>query len=130
MPSAPSLVGPLIAYTAARLAIVGVIAGLLVVAGVPLLLALLIGLIAALPLSMVLLRGLRGRLDTSLAVVRERRAAQREVLRSRLRGDDADPAGELRADPAADFRGGPGDPSGDAAERKADAHEDRPAQQQ
>jgi hypothetical protein len=109
MTSAPGLVGPLLAYLGARLAIVAVVAGLLVVAGVPLLLALLIGLIVALPLSMVLLRGLRGRLDVSVAAVRERRAAEREVLRARLRGDDL---------------------SDDAAERQADANEDRPAQQQ
>jgi hypothetical protein len=117
MTSAPGLVGPLLAYTAARLAIVAVVAGLLLVAGVPLLLALLIGLIAALPLSMVLLRGLRGRLDASMAVVRERRAAEREVLRARLRGDDL--SDDL-----------PSHLSDDAAERQADANEDRPAQQQ
>jgi hypothetical protein len=108
MPPTPSLVGPLVAYTAARLGIVAVVAGLLLVAGVPLLLALLIGVIAALPLSTVLLRGLRGRLDASMAVVRERRAAEREVLRARLRGDD---------------------PSDARAEREADAGEDRPGQQ-
>jgi Protein of unknown function (DUF4229) len=108
MTSPPGLVGPFLAYTAARLGIVVVVAGLLVVAGVPLLLAALIGVIAALPLSMVLLRGLRARLDASLAVVRERRAAEREVLRSRLRGDDV---------------------SDDAAERQPHADEDRPAQQ-
>ena len=43
------------------------VAGLLVLAGVPLLIALLVGLIVALPLSMVLFRGLRGRLDEALA---------------------------------------------------------------
>lgn len=108
MTSAPGLAGPLLAYTAARLGIVAFVAGLLVAARVPLLLAVLIGLIAALPLSMVLLRGLRGRLDVAMAVVRERRAAEREVLRARLRGDD---------------------PSDDAPERQPDADEDRPAQQ-
>jgi hypothetical protein len=88
MTSAPGLVGPLLAYTAARLALVAVVAGLLAAAGVPLLLAALIGLIAALPLSMLLLSGLRARLDVAVAAVRERRAAEREVLRARLRGDD------------------------------------------
>ena len=99
------------AYTLARLCIVAVVAGLLVLAGVPLVLAVLIGVVAALPLSMLLLRGLRKRMDAGVAVVRERRAAQREVLRARLRGDDL-PA---RSD--------------DGAEREADAGEHRPGQQ-
>lgn len=110
--TSPGLVGPLLAYSAARLAIVAVVAGLMVVAGVPLLLSALIGVVAALPLSMVLLRGLRGRLDASMAVVRERRAAEREVLRARLRGDDL----------AGDFSGAP-------AERQTHADEHRPEQQ-
>lgn len=110
MTSAPSFVGTLVAYTLARLCLVAAVAGLLVLAGVPLVLAVLIGLVAALPLSMLLLRGLRKRLDASLAVVRERRAAQREVLRARLRGDD------LVA-------------SEEGADREADAGEHRPGQQ-
>jgi hypothetical protein len=120
MTSAPGLVGPLLAYAAARLGIVAVVAGLLLVAGVPLLLALLIGLVAALPLSMVLLRGQRGRLDASMAVVRARRAAEREVLRARLRGDDL-PYDQFD-DPSHGLSYG-------AAERQSDANEDRPAQQ-
>ena len=110
MTSGSSLVGTLVAYTLARLCLVAVVAGLLVLAGVPLVLAVLIGVVAALPLSMLLLRGLRKRMDASLAVVRERRAAQREVLRARLRGDD------LRE-------------SDEGAEREADASEHRPSQQ-
>ena len=111
MTSGSSLVGTLVAYTLARLAIVVAVAGLLVLAGVPLLLALLIGVVAALPLSMLLLRGLRKRMDAGVAAVQERRMAQREVLRARLRGDDV-PA---RSD--------------DGAEREADAGERRPGQQ-
>jgi hypothetical protein len=110
MTSAPSLVGTLVAYTLARLCLVAAVAGLLVLAGVPLVLAVLIGVVAALPLSMLLLRGLRKRMDASVAVARERRAAQREVLRARLRGD------ELVA-------------SEEAADREADAGEHRPGQQ-
>jgi uncharacterized protein DUF4229 len=112
MTSGSSLVGTLVAYTLARLAIVVAVAGLLVLAGVPLVLAILIGVVAALPLSMLLLRGLRKRMDAGVAAVHERRAAQREVLRARLRGDDV-PA---RSD--------------DGAEREADAGEHRPGQQQ
>ena len=110
MTSAPSLVGPLVAYTLARLCLVGAVTGLLVLAGVPLVLAVLIGLVAALPLSMLLLRGLRKRMDAGLAVVREQRSAQQKVLRTRLRGDS------------------PGE-SGDGADREADAGEHRPGQQ-
>ena len=124
MPSAPSLVGPLLAYTAARLAIVAVVAGLLAAAGVPLLLATLIGLIAALPLSMLLLRGLRARLDVAVAAVRQRRSAEREVLRARLRGDDlANKTDSGHPEP------GRAAGSGHAPERQPDADEDRPAQQ-
>ncbi len=129
MPSAPSLVGPLLAYTAARLAIVAVVAGLLVAAGVPLLLATLIGLIVALPLSMLLLRGLRARLDLAVAEVRQRRSAQREVLRARLRGDDLaskTDSGHTESGPTA---GSDHTESGRAPERQPDADEDRPAQQ-
>jgi hypothetical protein len=91
---------------------------------VPLLLAVLIGVIAALPLSMLLLRGLRRRVDAGLTAVRERRAAQREVLRARLRGDD--PPDVPTADVPADV---PADRSGERLERQADAGEHRPGQQ-
>ena len=111
MTSGSSLVGTLVAYALARLCLVAVVAGLLVLAGVPLVLAILIGVVAALPLSMLLLRGLRKRMDAGVAAVQERRTAQREVLRARLRGDDL-PA---RSD--------------DGAEREADAGEHRPGQQ-
>jgi len=114
MTSGSSLVGTLVAYTLARLAIVVAVAGLLVLAGVPLLLALLIGVVAALPLSMLLLRGLRKRMDAGVAAVQERRTAQREMLRARLRGDEVQDQ---------DVR------SGEGAERQADAGEHRPGQQ-
>ena len=123
MTSPPSFVGPLLAYTLARLCLVAAVAGLLVLAGVPLLLAVLIGVIAALPLSMLLLRGLRGQVDAGLTAARERRAAQREVLRARLRGDDLPDLPDL---PAADV---PADRSGERLERQADAGEHRPGQQ-
>ncbi|WP_232660640.1 DUF4229 domain-containing protein [Pseudonocardia sp. TRM90224] len=75
-------------YALARLGLVAVVTGVLVVAGVPFLLALLIGLVVALPLSMVLFRGLRGRLDSAIAAAGERRSAERAALRARLRGED------------------------------------------
>jgi len=132
MTTAPGLVGTLLAYTAARLCIVVAVAGLLVLAGVPLLLAALIGLIAALPLSMLLLKGMRGRLDLAMAAVRERRATEREALRARLRGDDLSGGGTGTDGPAdGGAKDGSAESGGseDGAERKADAGEHRPGQQ-
>lgn len=85
---APGLAVTVLLYVLARIGLVAVVAGVLVIAGVPLLLAVLIGLIVALPLSMVLFRGLRGRLDAALAATGARRSAERDALRARLRGDD------------------------------------------
>ena len=105
-PTAPAegLAGAVALYGLARLGLLAVVAGLLVLAGTPLVIALLVALVVALPLSMLLFRGLRARLDTALAVARERRGAQRAALRAGLRGD---------ADAAADG-------SGDRAERQPD----------
>ena len=96
----PGLATAIWLYALARLGLVAVVAGLLVLAGVPFLIALLVGLIVALPLSMVLFRGLRGQLDSALAQARERRATERDALRRRLRGDEA-PAAD-GTPPAAD----------------------------
>src|SRR5690242_21156770 len=85
---APALGPALVLYTAGRLGLVVLVAGVLVVAGVPLLLALLIGVIAALPLAAVALRGPRARLDAALASTGARRSAARDDLRARLRGGD------------------------------------------
>jgi len=84
----PGVAVTLALYTLARLALLAVIAGLLLLAGTPLIIALLVALIVALPLSMLVFRKLRARLDTALAASRARRAQEREVLRAGLRGDD------------------------------------------
>jgi hypothetical protein len=86
-PRRSGLAGAVVLYTLARLALLAVVAGVLVLAGVPFVIAVLVGLVMALPLSMVLFRGLRARLDAALAEARERRAAERAALRARLRGD-------------------------------------------
>lgn len=83
----PGLPQTIALYVAARLGLVAVVTALLAVVGVPFLIALLVALIVALPLSMVLFRGMRGRLDAALAVAGQRRSAEREALRARLRGD-------------------------------------------
>jgi hypothetical protein len=108
-PPAPAggLAGILVLYILARVGLLALVAGLLVVAGTPLVIAVLVALIVALPLSMLLFSGLRARLDAALAATRERRGAQREALRAGLRGD---PGGGT-AD---------GVPSGDRAERQPD----------
>lgn len=87
----PGLASTLALYTLARVAVVAVIAGLLTLAGVPVLIALLVALIVALPLSMVLFRGLRARLDRAIAVRTARRGAERDALRAQLRGEQAPP---------------------------------------
>ncbi|MGH3769566.1 MAG: DUF4229 domain-containing protein [Pseudonocardiaceae bacterium] len=80
-PTGAALVRCMVVYTVARLAMVGVMALLLVLAGVPLLVSILLALVVALPLSMVLLGSLRARVNAGLAVAGERRRAIRRQLR-------------------------------------------------
>ena len=87
----PGVAATLALYTLARIALLAVIAGLLLLAGTPLIIALLVALIVALPLSMLVFRELRARLDAALAAARARRAQEREALRAGLRGDDDAP---------------------------------------
>jgi hypothetical protein len=92
-------------YTLARLALLAAIAGLLVLAGAPLILAVLVGLIVALPLSMLVFKRLRGQLDAVLDEARQRRSRERAALRARLRGEpDASDGGSER-EPHAGGRG-------------------------
>ncbi|HLU55588.1 MAG TPA: DUF4229 domain-containing protein [Pseudonocardia sp.] len=98
----PGLAAAVALYTAARVGLVAVVTALLVVAGVPFLLALLIALIVALPLSMVLFRGLRSQLENALGAARERRAREREALRAKLRGDEPPTASDEPADRESD----------------------------
>lgn len=90
-PSPPSRPGEfardLALYSAARLALVALTASLLLVAGVPLLVALLLAMVVALALSMVLLSSLRSRVNAGLAVRWARRQAERDRLRRQLRGE-------------------------------------------
>jgi Zn-dependent protease with chaperone function len=84
---APGVAGVLVLYCLARAGLLAVVAGLLLLAGTPLVIALLVALIVALPLSMLLFRGLRARLDEALAAAWARRGEQRAALRAGLRGD-------------------------------------------
>ena len=131
----PGVAATLALYTLARIALLAVIAGLLLLAGTPLLIALLVALIVALPLSMLVFRGLRTRLDVALAAARARRGEERAALRARLRGEPEQPAGTAEAMEAtgdgAESAGAPEaetDPpdagSGDRPERQPDARRD------
>ena len=74
-------------YVGVRLLLVAVIAGVLVVVGLPLLVSLLIAIVVALPLSLVLFRGLRARLTAEVEAATASRRARRDQLRAELRGD-------------------------------------------
>ncbi len=87
----------IVRYGAARAALVAVIAAVLTWVGVPLLVAILIGLVVALPLSLLLFSSLRKDLDNALAVSGARRREQKERLRAQLRGESLEGA-EAEAD--------------------------------
>ena len=123
LPSAerqPGLAATVGLYALARLGLVAVVAALLLLAGVPMLIALLVALIVALPLSMVLFRRLRSRVDAAFAQVTARRTAEKAALRARLRGDADVPEDGARADDPATDAG----PSDVAAERETDPRQD------
>jgi Protein of unknown function (DUF4229) len=140
--------GVLVLYTLARIGLLALIAGLLVTAGTPLVVAVLVALVVAFPLSFLLFRGLRTRLEVALSAARARRGAQRTALRAGLRGDAGDPDVEYAAsddtatvgsrapDPrVAEPHAAPphtpaGSTSGDGPERQPDRGRDRPDQQQ
>ncbi|MGB9280265.1 MAG: DUF4229 domain-containing protein [Pseudonocardiaceae bacterium] len=87
-PTGVVLVRDVVLYSAARLALVALTALLLLWAGVPLLVSVLIAVVVALPLSMVLLASLRARVNAGLAAVTQGRKAERERLRRQLHGED------------------------------------------
>jgi Flp pilus assembly protein TadB len=87
-PAAPTGLGrDLALYTLGRIGLIVVVAVVLVLAGVPLLISLAVGVIAGLPLSMLVLRGLHNRVSTGLAHRSAARRAQRARLRAELRGE-------------------------------------------
>jgi hypothetical protein len=93
-------------YGVARVGLVALLAGLLVVVGVPFLVALMVALVVALPLSLLLFPRLRRDLDAALAEHGRRRREQKESLRAQLRGEEAGSAERQReADPGGDRPG-------------------------
>lgn len=91
----PRMVLDVAVYAVARLLLVAVIAGVIYALGgllvdeFPLVVALLFAIVVALPLGIWLFAPLRRRATASIAVFDERRRAERDQLRARLRGDDA-----------------------------------------
>src|SRR5689334_10325990 len=127
----PGLAATVALYALARLGLLALIAALLLMAGTPFVIALLVALIVALPLSMIVFRGLRTRLDAALATARARRGEERAALRARLRGDEPEPpagtadATQDRADAAGPPAAGPSDAgSGDRPESQPDGRRD------
>lgn len=86
-PTGSALARDVALYTVARLAMVAVLSLLLVLAGVPLLVSILLALVVALPLSMLVLSSLRSRVNSGLAMVQARRKAERDRLRRQLRDE-------------------------------------------
>lgn len=88
------MIADVLAYLAARLVLVAVLAavifgvGQLFIEDFPLVVALLFALVIALPLGIWLFRPLRERATASIAVFDERRRKDREQLQARLRGDE------------------------------------------
>lgn len=74
-------------YVLARLVMVAVVSGALLLVHVPLLVAFAVGLVVAMPLSLFLFKGLRTRVAEGLNERAGVRQAERDKLRSELRGD-------------------------------------------
>jgi len=75
-------------YVLARLGLVAVVAGALMLVKVPLLPALAVGVVVALPASLFLFKGLRQRVAVGLNERQAVRQAERDKLRAELRGDE------------------------------------------
>ena len=75
-------------YVLARLGLVAVVTGALILFKVPLLPALAVGIVVALPASLFVFKGLRERVAVGLNERQAERRAQRDKLRSELRGDE------------------------------------------
>ncbi|MFC3892180.1 DUF4229 domain-containing protein [Lentzea rhizosphaerae] len=75
-------------YVLARLGLVAVVTGALMLFNVPLLPALAVGVVVALPASLFIFKGLRQRVAAGLNEHQAARRAERDKLRSELRGDE------------------------------------------
>ncbi|RJQ77226.1 DUF4229 domain-containing protein [Pseudonocardiaceae bacterium YIM PH 21723] len=84
-----TLVRDVLLYTVARMAMVAAIAAILVLCGVPLLVAGVLAIVVMLPLSLFILAPLRRRVAQGINERQAVRDAEREKLRAQLRGDTA-----------------------------------------
>ncbi|WP_394615186.1 DUF4229 domain-containing protein [Lentzea sp. JNUCC 0626] len=75
-------------YVLARLGLVAVVTGALLLFKVPLLPALAVGVVVALPASLFIFKTLRQRVAVGLNTHQQTRKAERDKLRSELRGDE------------------------------------------
>ncbi|USX50545.1 DUF4229 domain-containing protein [Lentzea sp. HUAS12] len=75
-------------YVLARLGLVAVVTGALILFKVPLLPALAVGVVVALPASLFIFKGLRQRVAVGLDAHQAARRSERDKLRSELRGDE------------------------------------------
>lgn len=89
-----SVAGWVALYTVLRMGLVAVFAAAIVGVGllfgvkVPILVALIFGVLIALPLGLVLFKSVRLKVNEQIAAVDADRAARRSDLQSRLRGDE------------------------------------------
>lgn len=75
-------------YTAARIALVAVVTAVLLLFDVPLLVSVAVAVVVGFPLGLLLFRGLNARVTAGLAERGKHRQAERDRLRSQLRGED------------------------------------------
>lgn len=86
-PSSAGLARDIALYTLARLGMLVVAAAILMLFGVPLLVAAAVSVVLVMPLSMLVFGSLRRKVATGIALRAQARKARRESLRAQLRGE-------------------------------------------
>jgi hypothetical protein len=93
VPAVTDLRRDLALYTVARLGLIVLVGGVLVLFGVPLLVSLAVAIVVGFPLGLLVFRGLNRRVTAGLAARGAERDEERRRLRAQLRGDDPPAAG-------------------------------------
>lgn len=83
----PNLALDIALYTAARFGLVAIVAVLLMLAQVPVLVALAVSVVVVMPLSLLVFGGLRRRVAVGMAERTQDRRERRDRLRAQLRGE-------------------------------------------
>jgi hypothetical protein len=86
--STPHLARDLTLYLLARLGLIAVVTGVLVLVKVPLLVAIAVAVVVGFPLGLLILRKLNARVTAGIAARNEHRARERAKLRAQLRGEE------------------------------------------